>query len=893
MKSHNENDNFNNLCPRLVDYLILVGCKSPNRTQLWNSQPELLRRYPVSNHKDFPLPVDVVYFCQPEGCMNTTGTSHAEILKDFPDTVRPNIPGKQPTSFVFTLTNKDTGKCRFGICLNFLRPIHRRRINGVNGSENNLKKHSSPVQMHKNLENRDSTASTSTNSSVEIGRLNLSKKRRPRTHSLTSLCILSHHPFFSKFRNCLILLYLMIQRLHEIYKVQLGSNETIWSLLCGLHAQSNNLSLAESIRQIEIWILRLISVPAPVPGLTSICVGTRPGEETLFALPDKSRLSLVDFSLHLPMELLGVEKCFQVLTCLLLEQKVLLTSNDFNKLTISIMAFTSLLYPLQYMFPIIPLLPASLPDGEQLLMAPTPFIIGVPATFFASKKNFRLPPDICLVNLDTKAICFEAINSLPPLPPDEGKELITHFKQALENLSPVPPISDLDSVIKDPKLVEKLTNRGDSGLNLTDFNPLIHANDEDSINVSTRIAMVLFFNSSNVLGHFTDHTRTLRLYPRPVVSFQYESFMRSRPEPCLFTEMLAKTQAVEYFGEWTLIPDNYAYRTIQKGVYDAQILGDKIKWFGNKLTQLNFPVWLGDEEDSRIRLTLGYIDMHPMATEAQRLAPMGKQLGDALFAERNLYLANLQDDSIKPEDQQLFPTDESGEEGDQGNSTSRSGCSLPSEQLNSDINEDSAVFVSSSATTSAAEYQQMSRGSTKNFESSGHGGSVSSSSSLGLQKLPPSRPPPPNTSLLCSGLPLGSSLCTCGSKQHLTAADNDQPEPCPFYMTMANLVDNNENVVVPLPCHMSAHLRIPTELVFGIAQSGQSVPSPCTSPTELTKSKFDLVPSPDAQVSGGNSSTYESDSVSKPLKILASLLTSIYIIGVTPHLLQCRLPLTR
>ncbi|EJW70223.1 hypothetical protein WUBG_18871, partial [Wuchereria bancrofti] len=31
--------------------------------------PELLRRYPNDDHKDFFLPSDVTVFCQPEGCI--------------------------------------------------------------------------------------------------------------------------------------------------------------------------------------------------------------------------------------------------------------------------------------------------------------------------------------------------------------------------------------------------------------------------------------------------------------------------------------------------------------------------------------------------------------------------------------------------------------------------------------------------------------------------------------------------------------------------------------------------------------------------------------------------------------------------------------------------------
>ena len=41
-----------------------------------------------------------------------------------------------------------------------------------------------------------------------------------------------------------------------------------------------------------------------------------------FALPDHTRFSLVDFPLHLPLELLGVDMCLQVLTLIILEYKV-------------------------------------------------------------------------------------------------------------------------------------------------------------------------------------------------------------------------------------------------------------------------------------------------------------------------------------------------------------------------------------------------------------------------------------------------------------------------------------------------------------------------------------------------------------------------------------------
>ena len=42
----------------------------------------------------------------------------------------------------------------------------------------------------------------------------------------------------------------------------------------------------------------------------------------VFALPEHTRFSLVDFPLHLPLELLGVDTCLKVITCIMLENKV-------------------------------------------------------------------------------------------------------------------------------------------------------------------------------------------------------------------------------------------------------------------------------------------------------------------------------------------------------------------------------------------------------------------------------------------------------------------------------------------------------------------------------------------------------------------------------------------
>ena len=110
------------------------------------------------------------------------------------------------------------------------------------------------------------------------------------------------------------------------------------------------------------------------------------------------------------------------------------------------------------------------------------------------------------------------------------------------SLSP-PPIKDFNQATS--REVEAINRRQETQMtNDMGFNPFIFGNDVDSVDVATRAAMVRFFNSPNVLAHITEHTRTLRLHPRPVVAFQAMSFLASRTIRSPFTERLARTQVL-------------------------------------------------------------------------------------------------------------------------------------------------------------------------------------------------------------------------------------------------------------------------------------------------------------------------------------------------------------
>ncbi|XP_061526270.1 MAP kinase-activating death domain protein isoform X26 [Phycodurus eques] len=624
-------------CSRLLDYLVVVGARQPSSDSVAQT-PQLLRRYPLEDHQDFPLPPDVVFFCQPEGCLSIR---------------QRRVSLRDDSSFVFTLTDKDSGITRYGICVNFYRSFqrghHRTRVDKSGqietatqsgdstseGSDGSTGGQSSGLSPSNKAESVPQSASGE-ESEPPATKLNAGKAAqlrrnermaaRNRNSTLTSLCILSHYPFFSTFRECLYILKRMVDCCSQRLTQRAGlprtfQRDTMWRVFTGaLSVEEKGSQLLADLREIESWIYRLQRSPIPLAGQRRVDVELLPHEmkrPLTFALPDNSRFSMVDFPLHLPLELLGVDACLQVLSCVLLEHKVILQSRDYNALSMSVMAFVAMIYPLEYMFPVIPLLPTCMASAEQLLLAPTPYIIGVPASFFLYKSDFKIPDDVWLVDLDSSKVKAPTnAEILPPLPEPEAGELKKHLKQCLVRLTVITqkqifsrenkalasmslntqPILNLERFQEGQEMPLLPPGRDKASPSSTEFNPLIYGNDVDSVDVATRVAMVRFFNSQNVLHGFQIHTRTLRLFPRPVVAFQSSSFLASRPRRSSFADKLSHTQAVEFYGEWALHPTNLAFQRIHNNVFDPSLIGDKPKWYAHQLQPVVYRVFDGSSQ---------------------------------------------------------------------------------------------------------------------------------------------------------------------------------------------------------------------------------------------------------------------------------------------------------
>jgi hypothetical protein len=154
------------------------------------------------------------------------------------------------------------------------------------------------------------------------------------------------------------------------------------------------------------------------------------------------------------------------------------------------------------------------------------------------------------------------------------------------------------------------------------------------------------------LANFTEHTRTLRLYPRPVVAFQINSFLRSRPRASQFLNRFARTQAVEFLAEWSLTPTNLAFLRVQTGMLDPTQVGDKSKWFAHTLTPIRFPVW---DDGSSLNGALRSLKQHEnQPTDESGSDSEGAESTSSSYSSLSDFVSEMVSSDLSPSLQEIY-----------------------------------------------------------------------------------------------------------------------------------------------------------------------------------------------------------------------------------------------
>ncbi|KAM9293981.1 DENN domain-containing protein 4B [Gastrophryne carolinensis] len=216
--------------------------------------------------------------------------------------------------------------------------------------------------------------------SIRLGLLSVVHKTpvlSKAVHSKKSICVLSRWPFFDVFQKFLTFIYR--------YSIS------------GPHV----LPIEKHISNF------MFNVPFPSPQRPRILIQMSPYDNVLLCQPVSSPLPLSGASYATLLQNLGPENAVTLLLAVLTEQKLLVHSQRPDVLTSVAETLVSIIFPLRWQCPYIPLCPLTLSD---VLCAPVPFIVGIHSSYF----DLHDPPqDVLCVDLDTNTLFQSEEKKIP------------------------------------------------------------------------------------------------------------------------------------------------------------------------------------------------------------------------------------------------------------------------------------------------------------------------------------------------------------------------------------------------------------------------------------------------------------------------------------------------
>ena len=118
--------------------------------------------------------------------------------------------------------------------------------------------------------------------------------------------------------------------------------------------------------------------------------------------------------------LLSVDNIIKLYTAIVLEHKVIIVSQKVSRVSNCVLAFRALLHPLKIQACFIPVFP-SLPEYQELLQNPTPFIYGMPIT---ANSNIKITDDqICIAFVDKNEVVDKSLDVRIPDADDLKEQL--------------------------------------------------------------------------------------------------------------------------------------------------------------------------------------------------------------------------------------------------------------------------------------------------------------------------------------------------------------------------------------------------------------------------------------------------------------------------------------
>uniref|UniRef100_A0A4W5P418 DENN domain containing 3 n=1 Tax=Hucho hucho TaxID=62062 RepID=A0A4W5P418_9TELE len=197
-----------------------------------------------------------------------------------------------------------------------------------------------------------------------------SSSKSSRLYTAYGICVISKYPYYNALRDCLSCL------LTQLKPSRMGDFE----------------------ERVKEFSAKLALVPIPPPGQLHVVFNLRPLQIGLPSREDKDRPA-VDLDLHLPFLCFRPRQLLQIITSLLTEQRVVLLSCDWARLTLLAESLMLFIHPLVWQHPFVPILSRQMLD---FLMAPTAYLMGCHLHHYeeVAAEVATETDDLILVNID-------------------------------------------------------------------------------------------------------------------------------------------------------------------------------------------------------------------------------------------------------------------------------------------------------------------------------------------------------------------------------------------------------------------------------------------------------------------------------------------------------------
>ena len=375
----------------------------------------------------------------------------------------------------------------------------------------------------------------------------------PEIYIPKCLLVMSLYPYFGEFEKILTEIYSYSQGLinEEISKDE-NLDDIFMNNLSGVNLRKSTYSKQAFPKKERDKILSdlfipidkivenlLIELPVPPRGVSSVS----------YYLNNEWRIVMQTVMNKLPLMNLNIKKLFMdfeikdillMYNYIFLEGRILFFSKNIEVLNLYIYGLLSFLYPFQYQYQVVTVLPE---QNFEIIESITPFIAGINQAYesdFFEKKNFTLSDCILVIDIDNYK--YEICNEQSPLP-----EFPSSIRKNLEKR-----LNDLVGKIlqKEIKLKKKYKEGGDFY--------------DDSINnpLYNNFNVDYYFNYEIQEAFFNFNAKLLANYSK----YLNLEFYKSNIMPCL--DILFKVE--DYLKEIPTVDKEF----YEKFVSETQIFGD-------------------------------------------------------------------------------------------------------------------------------------------------------------------------------------------------------------------------------------------------------------------------------------------------------------------------------